>query len=157
MASPRTPSRHQGIDLLQVDAVYAGAQEGNHARWRERQGLRVREGKCACGEKIAARVGERAVWRLQRNEERGKEKRVEVHLESGGGGAGANLLHPAARRIRDFCYIRDGMTPAASVTPTSAPFATPSAPRSRLLHSLQPSTDSCGRASILLQVRPFLP
>lgn len=117
----------------------------------------AREGKCACGEKIAARVGERAVWRLQRNEERGKEKRVEVHLESGGGGAGANLLHPAARRIRDFCYIRDGMTPAASVTPTSAPFAAPSALRSRLLHSLQPSTDSCGRASILLQVRPFLP
>jgi len=56
--------------------------------------LRAREGKCARGEKIAARAGERAVWRLQRKE-RGKEKRVEVHLESGGGG-GVYLLHLVA-------------------------------------------------------------
>ena len=56
--------------------------------------MRAREGKCARGEKIAARAGERAVWRLQRKE-RGKEKRVEVHLESGGGG-GVYLLHPVA-------------------------------------------------------------
>ena len=95
MASPRTPSRCQGVDLLQ--AIGKGT---DCVRRRERQGLHAWEGKCTHGQKIAARVGERAIWRLQHKEERGKEKRVEFHLESYRGGA---YLHPTA-------------TPAASVT-----------------------------------------